>query len=114
MPSIETLVWVLTACLSLLSVLSGVIWKMIRDETKEHATKLEKKADTERLKESEQRWNTELSALRNDNKELITRIESRHEREINLIEARLSQKMETLETNMMAQLKLIMEILRKD
>jgi uncharacterized membrane protein len=109
MPPIETVVWVLTAVVGLVSVLSGIIWNMLREESKGHAEAIKKKADKERLVESESRWSDDLSRISDDNKELISRIESRHERDLTQMEDRLSSQIRNSEANILSQLTLMMQ-----
>jgi hypothetical protein len=87
---------------------------MIRAEAKEQAELIKKKADSDRLKESETRFSRELEVLKADNEKLISKIEGRHERDMDSMEKRLSDKMETLEANLMRQMQLISELITKN
>ena len=109
MSTIETLVWVLSGVVPLICILIGVIWKMLRDESKEHTENIKKKADKERLVESEIRWSEDLKSISEDNKELISRIESRHERDLTQMEDRLSSQIRNSEANILQQLTLMMQ-----
>ena len=109
MPSIETLVWILSAVVGIVSILSGVIWNMLREESKGHSEAIKKKADKDRLAESETRWSDDLNRISDDNKELISRIESRHERDLTQMEDRLSSQIRNSEANILQQLTLMMQ-----
>lgn len=109
MATLETVVWVLSGVVPFFIILFGVIWKMLRDETKEHAEAIKKKADKDRLVESETRWSDDLSRISEDNKELISRIESRHERDLTQMEDRLSSQIRNSEANILQQLTLMMQ-----
>jgi flagellar biosynthesis/type III secretory pathway M-ring protein FliF/YscJ len=109
MATLETVVWVLSGVVPFFIILFGVIWKMLRDETKEHSEAIKKKADKDRLIESETRWSDDLSRISDDNKELISRIESRHERDLTQMEDRLSSQIRNSEANILSQLTLMMQ-----
>ena len=111
MPNVEILVYILGGLITLLGVVSTTVWNMIRAETKEQAELIKKKADSDRLKDSETRFSRELEVLKSDNEKLIAKIEQRHEKDLDSMEKRLSNKMETLEANLMRQMQLITELL---
>ena len=113
MPSIEVLVSILGGLITLLGIVSTTVWNMIRAETKEQAEQIKKKVDHDRLRESEIRFSRELEVLKADNDKLISKIEGRHERDMDTMEKRLTDKMETLEANLMRQMQLIMELITK-
>jgi len=111
MPSIEVLVYILGGLITLLGIVSTTVWNMLRAEAKEQAEQIKKKADSDRLKESESRFSRELETLKNDNEKLINKIEQRHQYDLDTMEKRLSDKMETLEANLMRQMQLITELI---
>lgn len=112
MPSVETLVWVLTGAVTLISILSGVIWKMVRDEAKEQSNQIKSKADNDRLHEAEARWSTELSAVKENSEKLVNKLEIRHDREIEQMAQRLTDQIRTTEANILTQLRLMVEMVR--
>jgi len=98
----EVWMWILTALVGLLSATFGVVWKMLRDESKEHAENIKLKADKEKLKEAEDRWNREFE-----------RQDRRHDKEVEAMEKRLSDRMDSMENNIMGQMKMIMELIKE-
>jgi uncharacterized protein YlxW (UPF0749 family) len=107
--TLETIVWVLSGVVPIFMVLVTVIWSMLRNESKEHAEAIKKKADKDRLVESEIRWSDNLRSITEDNKELVARIESRHERDLTQMEDRLSSQIRNSEANILSQLTLMMQ-----
>ena len=114
MPNTETLVWVLTGALTLISVLSGVIWNMIRSEAKEQGELIKLKADTERLHEIESRWSAKLESVESNNERLIDKLSQRHDKEIDQVSARLSDQIRATESTILRQLELMLQMIRKD
>lgn len=114
MPGIETLVWFLTGAVTLISVLGGAIWKLIRDEAKEQAEQIKRKADTERLHDAELRWSNELNSVREGNEKLINKIEARHDRELDQMASRLSEQIKNSESNILSQMRLMLSVLKPE
>lgn len=109
MPNTETLVWVLGGALTVVSTLSGVIWTMVRSESAKQAEEIERKADTSRLLEAEQRWAHELNAVREGSEKLVNKLEVRHDREIEQITIRLGEQIRNTETNILTQIRLMIQ-----
>jgi uncharacterized protein YlxW (UPF0749 family) len=113
--NIETVVWALSGTLTLLTILFGTIWKMVRDESKSQGAAIERKADLSRVIESEKAWKEEMREMQHDNEKLMSKLEFRYERDIAQLESRLSTEIKTLEHNIITQMKLMLEVIqRKD
>lgn len=113
MPSVEVLVAILGAAMTIITVLGGVVWSMLRAEAKEHTEQIKGKADNERLHEIEARWQSELVAVKTDSERLITKLEDRHNREIDQLATRLGDQIRNSETSILAQIRLMVEALKK-
>ncbi len=109
--SIENLIWVLTGAVTLIAFLGGAIWKILRDESKDHAKKIDEKADIDRLHESETRWLYELNAVKEGNEKLITKLEARHDRDLDQMATRLSEQIRNTEQNILSQLRLMLGVI---
>jgi hypothetical protein len=114
MPNVETLVWVLTGAVTIIASLSGIIWSMVRNEAKEQAEQIRGKADNDRLQEAEARWAQELNAVKEDGEKMINKLESRHDREMQQMAERLGEQIRTTETNILTQIRIMFEALRKE
>lgn len=114
MPGTETLVWILTGAFFLISVLGGTVWVLIREETREHAALLKQKADSEDLTKIEDRWRSELASVKEGNEKLIDKLEAKHTREIDALATRFGEALRTTETNILNQIKLMVEVLRAE
>jgi hypothetical protein len=112
MPNVDTLVYILTGAFTFIVVLGGVIWKLIRDEAKEQAVLIKTKADVERLHEVEGRFQMELNAVREGNEKLVSKLEVRHDREIEQMATRLGEQIKTTEANILNQLRLMFEMVK--
>lgn len=108
----EVWMWILTGFLGLLGTVFRVAYKLLREESKAQSDAIKLKADAERLKESEYRWNKEMTSLRVDNERLISKLEDRHQHERDAMEARLSSRMDKLESNVTQQMTIIIEMLK--
>lgn len=108
----EVWMWLLTGFVGLIGSLLAVVYKLLREESKAQSDAIKLKADTERLKESEYRWNKEVTLLRTDNEKLISKLEDRHQHERDAMEARLSNRMDKLESNVTQQMTIIIEMLK--
>lgn len=112
MPNVETLVWVLTGALTVITTFGGVIWKLLRDEAKEQASQIKDKADNERLHEAEARWSTELNAVKENSEKLVNKLEIRHDKEMDQLATRLGDQIRSTETNILTQIRLMIEVLK--
>lgn len=112
MPNVDTLVYILTGAFTFISILGGVIWKLTRDEAKEQAALIKTKADSERLHELEGRWQLELSAVKDNCEKLVDKLSSRHDRDIDQLSVRLTDQIKTTETNILSQLKLMVDAIK--
>ncbi len=112
MPPVEVLVYVLSGAMTLITLLIGVVWKMLRAESHVQSKTIEKKADTERLHEVEIRWQSELSSVKEGNEKLITKLEQRHDRDLDQLSARLTEQIRATEGNILAQIRLMIEAIK--
>lgn len=80
---------------------------MLRDEAKDHHERIEKRASVDRLNEVESRWQTDLNNLKQNNKELITELRQKHDRDIDQMGARFSEQLKTMESNILGRLELM-------
>ena len=110
--NVETLVWVLTGALTLISILGGVIWKLVRDEAKEQSQMLRSKADNDRLQDAETRWTTELNAVKENSEKLVNKLEVRHDKEMEQMATRLGEQIRNTENNILTQIRLMIEVLK--
>lgn len=85
---------------------------MLRDEGKAQYATIQKKADIERLQEIETRWQHELTSVKDGNERLVSKLEQRHDREIEQLGTRLSSEIKTSENNILAQFHLMMELFK--
>lgn len=113
MPNVETLVWVLGGALAVVSTLSGVIWTMLRNESAQQAGQLSLKADTTRLHEVEQRFAQELTEVKENSEKLVNKLEQRHDREMQQMAERLGDQIRVTEANILAQIRIMFESLKK-
>ncbi len=107
MPNPEVLSWVLSGALFVITCIGGALYKMLREEAKDHSDKIEKKASSDRLSEVESRWQGELIEVRQNNKELISELKSQHNRELDAMGTRFSEQLRTMETNILRRIELI-------
>jgi len=112
MPSVESLVYILSGAMTLITMLIGVVWKMLRAESHVQSKSIEKKADIDRLHEVEARWATELISVKDGNEKLVSKLEQRHDREIEQLGTRLSSEIKSSENNILAQFHLMMELFK--
>lgn len=105
---------VMGVAMFLITALGGALWVMLRAEAAEHADQLKGKADNERLQEIEVRWQAELVSVRTDNERLISKLEDRHNREVDQLATRLGEQIRSTETSILAQLQLMLKMLNKD
>lgn len=113
MPNVETLVWVLGGVMTVISTLGGIIWTMIRAEAAKQAEEIQRKVDVSRLHEAEQRWAQELNMVRDGSEKLVNKLEVRYDREMDQMAKRLEEQIRTTETNILTQLKLVFEMVRR-
>lgn len=113
MPGIETLIWILTGCTALISILSGTVWSLIRAEAKEQAEQIKKKADSERVHEVEARWQQDLVNVKESNEKLINKLELRHDRELDALATRLGEQIRNTENNILTQMRLMVEVFKQ-
>lgn len=104
---VETLTWLLSGALFIITCVGGALYKMLRDEAKDHHERIEKKASADRLNEVEHRWQTDLTNLKQNNKELITELRQKHDRDIDQMGARFSEQLKTMESNILSRLELM-------
>lgn len=104
---VETLTWLLSGAVFIITCVGGALYKMLRDEAKDHHERIEKKASAERLGEVEARWQTDLANVKQNNKELITELRQRHEKDVDQLGIRFSEQLRTMESNILSRLELM-------
>lgn len=104
---VETLTWLLSGALFIITCVGGALYKMLRDEAKDHHERIEKKASAERLGEVESRWQNDLANVKQNNKELITELRQRHEKDVDQLGIRFSEQLRTMESNILSRLELM-------
>lgn len=87
------------------------MYKILRDEAKEHHDSIEKKATNERLSEVEQYLTRLLEKAERDNKELIKEVKENHVRDINALTTRLCSQISGVETNLLGRMELMLTAL---
>ena len=107
MPTPEVLSWVLSGALFVITCIGGALYKMLREEAKDHSDRIEKKANNDRLTEIENRLQRETTRYQNDNKELILELKTRHERDIDGLTNRLSEQIRSIESNILSRVDLM-------
>lgn len=111
MPSVETLIAILGVAMTIITALGGVVWNMLRQEAKEHSEQISKKVDSDRVHEIESRWQVELTAVKEGNERLIDKLSQRHDRELDQLSSRLSEQIRNTETNILTQIRLMVQVL---
>ncbi len=107
-----TTMWMIGGFLVFVAALIKYIFDKIQDELSVQSDKLATKVDTTSLHDMEQRWKDALNSVRDNNKELIDKLESRHDREIVELGTRLGEQIKNSETNILAQIRLMVDTLR--
>lgn len=113
MPSLEVLVAILGIAMTVITGMGGVVYKLLREEAKDHSELIKGKADTDHVKDMDVRWQHELSSVRTENEKLITKLEERHNREVDQLATRLSDQIRNSENNVLSQIRLMVEALKK-
>lgn len=114
MPSIEILVYVLTGTMTLVTILGGTLWTLLREEFKSHAEALGKKADRDALHEIEQRFKIELITVKEDSSKIVDKLEARHDRDLEQLGLKLSNDIKTSENNILSQFQIMMKLFNKN
>lgn len=104
---VETLTWLLSGAVFIITCVGGALYKMLRDEAKDHHERIEKKASSDRLTEVESRWQNDLNTLRQTNKELMNETRARHDKELDQMGVRFSEQLKTMESNILTRLELM-------
>lgn len=107
MPSPEVLSWVLSGALFVITCVGGALYKMLREEAKDHSDRIEKKASMERLSEVEQYLTKLLEKAERDNKDLIKEVKETHNRDIHALTTRLSEAIKSVESNVLDKMELM-------
>jgi len=113
MPNEAVTLWIAGGLFTFITMLVGVVWKLLRDESKGHAEAIKEKADATRMTEMEHRLQSEIAEAKADTEKLVNKLEAKHDKEIEQLSARLTDQIRSTETNILAQLKLMIEMVRK-
>jgi len=109
MPSAEVLTWILSGCFVILSALFGVVWNLIRAETKEHSRLLELKANSDRLVELDRKMEKDMESIVSNNARLIEKLEQRQQRDIEIVSSGFREQISGLKEAMQAMEKNILQ-----
>ena len=116
MKDVEILLYALTGAMGSVVALCGVVWKILRDESKGHAAgiklnaeNISNKASLTLLTEAEVRWKADLKAVRKSNTKLIEKLELRHDKELEKMAENLGEQIRTTESNILVQIRLMIE-----
>ena len=111
MPSAEVLSWILSGAFVILSALFGVVWQLLRAESKEHARQIELKANADRLTELDKRFEKDMQAMAENNEKLIEKLELRQQRDIEAVSSGfreqitgIKDQIRTMENNILRQM----------
>ena len=108
---VETLTWLLSGALFIITCVGGALYKMLRDEAKDHHERIEKKASAERLTEVETYLTRLLEKAERDNKDLIKEVKETHHRDINALTTRLCAQISGVETNLLGRMEMMLTAL---
>lgn len=100
MPSAEILTWVLSGCFVILSALFGVVWNLIRAETREHLRLIESKANSAMLTDLAHRMEKEVESVRDNSERLIEKLQVQHEKDLNGVTAGFREQINGLRDQM--------------
>ncbi len=109
---IDVLLWGLGGLATLIAILSGALWKITREEKKEHGELIRQKADNDQVTNLEARLTSELASVRDGNEKLINKLEARHDKEIEQLASRLGESIRNSETNILTQIRLMIDVLK--
>lgn len=109
--SVETWIGLLGGALGLSVSLGGIVFNMLREESKSHADQINKKADADDLVRIESRWQGELNAVRDNGEKMVAKLEARHERDLEKLSERLTDQIRNMETNILSQLRLTLQVI---
>ena len=114
----EVAIWALGGAISVISMLVATLWAMVRNEQKAQDEAIAKKADIQKVEDSEKRWEKEVDRIRFEHDRVTNRIEGRFEKELESVKDQLGERITTMEDNLLrsmtAQFNLVMEMLKKD
>lgn len=105
---------ILGGVIGFVSVLCGIIWNMLQKKIDDNTEQLRTKAEAGRLDDMETKWHYELNSVREANEKLVNKLEVRHDKEIEQMSHRLGEQIKNVETNILNQLKLMFEMVKKD
>jgi DNA anti-recombination protein RmuC len=108
------LVYALTVAVGVITALGGVIWAMLRNETAKQAEQLEKKVDTDRLREVAASLTIEINDVRDNSEKLVNKLEQRHDKELEQMAHRVGEQIRATEQNILTQIRLMIEVLKSD
>jgi biopolymer transport protein ExbB/TolQ len=114
----EVWLWILSGILGVLASMIAVIWSLLRAEQKAQDDAIEEvrkhKADKDAVEDAGKRVEKEIDRIKFEHERVIDRVELRFEREMVNMESRLCTKIAEMEANVIRQIELMMEILKKD
>lgn len=113
MPNETVLLWAVSGLFTLIFTVVGIVWKLLRDEAKSHSDQIKDKADADDVAAIEHRLQSEILAAKADTEKLVNKLEAKHDKELDQLSARLTDQIKSTEANILMQLKLMFEMVRK-
>jgi hypothetical protein len=108
----------LSAGILIIGVLIKIIHGRIQEDLRRHADKIETKADATKVVDTEHRMEREINAAKSENTRILDKLESRIDRDLQLVENRFLSRVDSLEANlakqMERQLETIIAVLKKE
>jgi len=68
----------------------------------------------DRLVEVENRWQGDMNAVKQSNKELINELKQRHDRDLDAMGLRVSEQIKSVEVNVLARLQLFIDAVNRN
>lgn len=114
MPNEAVMLWAGSGLFTFIFAIVGIIWKLVRDEAKNQADQIKEKADADDVQALEHRLQLEITTAKAETEKLVNKLEAKHDKEIDQLSARLTDQIKSTETNILMQLKLMIEMVRKN
>lgn len=109
----DTTIWlfILTAAITVIGTLFKIIHGRIQEDLQRHAAKIEAKADATKVSDTEHRLEREINAAKNENTRILDKLETRIDRDLQLVESRFLTRVDSLEANISKQMERQLETL---
>lgn len=120
MPTLEALTWIGSGVGTLIIIFVATIYKLLREEAKEHARQIELKASNDKLEDMEVRIEKDMKTMSYNNERLIEKLERRQEKDIEAVSAGfreqingIKEAMSTMERNILSQIAIMFKASEK-